>query len=191
MQQTNWLVVTGAPSSGKTAVINCLARMGYPVKPEGATLYISGQQALGRTLQEICADQCTLQEEISLLTAQMEDRLDHTVPHVLDRAVPDVLAYCRLYQNPEDGVLSRITRRYYPKVMLLSRLPFVANDVRIENDGIASDLDGLFEMVYRELGYDVVRIPVFAHADMSLPQEERITWSVERRVEHILRHWNA
>jgi predicted ATPase len=38
--QTNWHVITGAPSSGKTTLIDQLAAKGFRTVPEGARLYI-------------------------------------------------------------------------------------------------------------------------------------------------------
>lgn len=189
---TKWVVITGAPVSGKTSVVRFLEANGVRVKHEAATLYIDGQIRLGRSKEEVCApsNQPVLQREIPRMHAQMESALDPAVPHILDRAVPDVLAYCRLYEHTEADVWPHITRRYYRKVFLLNRLPWEGNDVRIEDDNVAQRLDAFMEEVYAELGYDVVRIPVLSHPDASLEQEERIAWSVQQRAEMILKLWN-
>jgi predicted ATPase len=187
--QTRHIAMTGAPGAGKTRIIKRFAALGYSVKEETATQYISAQLALGRLLPDICGDQVTLQREIAAAVAAAEAMLDPGVPHLLDRAVPDGLAYCRLYGHTEDDVRKHIRLRYHPVVLLLDRFPFEPNVVRIEDDAVAAKLDLLYEQVYLELGYRVVRVPTFPHPDTALGTEERAVWSVDRRVEFMLEHW--
>ena len=50
--QTNWHVITGAPSCGKTTLIELLAEKGYQTSPEGARLYLEREVGQGKTLEE-------------------------------------------------------------------------------------------------------------------------------------------
>ena len=43
--QTNWHVITGAPSSGKTTLIDQLADKGFQTVPEGARQYLEREVA--------------------------------------------------------------------------------------------------------------------------------------------------
>ena len=56
MQQTNWHVITGAPCSGKTAVISELEHLGYPVVHEVARAYIDERLQHGETIAQIKAE---------------------------------------------------------------------------------------------------------------------------------------
>ncbi|MBW1726234.1 MAG: AAA family ATPase [Deltaproteobacteria bacterium] len=53
MQRTNWYVTTGAPCSGKTAVISALEQLGYPVVHEVARAYIDEELKKGKSIAKI------------------------------------------------------------------------------------------------------------------------------------------
>ena len=51
--QTNWHVIAGAQSCGKTTLIDQLADQGFQTVPEGARLYLEGEMSRGRPIDEI------------------------------------------------------------------------------------------------------------------------------------------
>jgi predicted ATPase len=63
-QDTNWYVITGAPSSGKTSVIRELEGLGYRVVHEVARAYTEEELKKGRKLDEIKADALTFEQHI-------------------------------------------------------------------------------------------------------------------------------
>lgn len=76
MIQTNWCVITGGPSSGKTTLINHLAELGYKTAPEIARFYIN--QLLShdkKTLQEVKHDILWLQRKILNIMLRRERNL--------------------------------------------------------------------------------------------------------------------
>jgi hypothetical protein len=56
MRKTEWIVITGAPCSGKTSVVSSLELRGYRVVHEAARAYIDELLTSGKSLQEIKAD---------------------------------------------------------------------------------------------------------------------------------------
>lgn len=173
---TDWVVVTGAPSSGKTTTVKALSSLlARPVRPEVATMVIRRRMQLGRTLMEATADQHDLQREIFSEGQLSEDGLPHDAPHILDRGWPDVIAYELLYRGGRaEQWLHQVAnaRRRYRRVFRLDRLPFEDNDVRV--DGVVADqLHELYGYVYTRLGYEVVDVPV-------LPVVERAAFITER-----------
>ncbi len=48
---TNWQVITGGPSTGKTTVINLLAKKGYKTTIEHARHYIDTMRDEGETVE--------------------------------------------------------------------------------------------------------------------------------------------
>lgn len=185
--QTPWIAVTGAPSSGKTSVMQILAALGFPVRPEPATQLIEELLLSGRTLPDICADQAWLQHAILDRGIQLEEKLDPAKPMFLDRGAVDPRAYCALYGIDPAKMIKRAAEVRYRKVLMLDRLPFVANEIRIEDDATAARLDVLLEKAYRGFGYDVIRIPV-PHIEDENPKR-RTGLSILERVRLILTHW--
>jgi dephospho-CoA kinase len=59
--QTNWHVITGAPASGKTTLIDLLADKRFQTVSEIARQYFEREIARGRTIDEIRQDGAALQ----------------------------------------------------------------------------------------------------------------------------------
>ena len=155
-----WSVITSAPCSGKTAVIETLAGRGYTVVPEVARAYIDSLLAEGRTLAQIKADALAFERHILLEKVRIEQALAGNRPAFLDRAVPDSIAYFRLEGLPahEPMRLSRSTR--YARIFLFERLDFEKDNVRAEDEALAARLEMLLAEAYVQLGYEVIRVPV-------------------------------
>ena len=104
--QTNWHVITGAPSCGKTTLINLLADKGFQTVPEGAREYMEGEIARGRTIDEIHANGVDLQRRIEDMQVRIEGELSAVDVAFLDGAVPGSLAWYRvLGLNPNENLL--------------------------------------------------------------------------------------
>ena len=63
--QTNWVVIGGAQSCGKTTLVDRLAEQGFQTLPEGARLYLEREMASGRAIDEIREDLAALQRAIA------------------------------------------------------------------------------------------------------------------------------
>ncbi len=170
---TRWSVITGAPCSGKTAVIHMLEQRGYQVVHEVARAYIDRELAKGRSLSDIKANEWAFERHILLEKIKIEARLSPDEVIFFDRAVPDSIAYYRLNGlNPaEPFQKSREVR--YQNIFLFERLSFLADPVRSEDEKTAHQLGQLIEESYRSLGYDLIHVPLL---------------SVEKRADFILKH---
>ncbi len=157
---TNWYVITGAPCSGKTAVISQLERQGYAVVHEMARAYIDTELAKGRTLADIKADEWAFERHILISKVKLEAQLNRKDIIFLDRAVPDSIAYYKLcgLDPTEPRQMSQAIR--YQKIFLFERLEFLADPVRSEDDTTADRLGKLIEESYQSLGYDPIYVPV-------------------------------
>ena len=172
--QTNWHVITGAPSCGKTTLINLLADKGFQTVPEGARQYMEREVARGRTLDEIHANAVTLQRGIKDMQLEIERGLRANDFTFLDRAVPDTLAWYRVFGlNPNEFLLDCFHHRY-ASVFILDRLPVQrSRTLGPEDDVSAAFVDEWLARDYRALGYRVVRVPV-------LSPQERLAFVLER-----------
>ena len=96
MRLTNWCVITGAPCSGKTSVVNELERRGYKVVHETARAYIDQQLAAGRRLDQIKADELAFENHILNAKLAIESSLPANETIFFDRGIPDSIAYFKL-----------------------------------------------------------------------------------------------
>lgn len=172
-EAVKWCVLTGAPCSGKSAVIQALAERGFPVLHEVARAYIDRELALGRTLRQIKADTLAFERHILLEKLRLENDLPPHQLTFLDRAVPDSIVYFRLegLDPAEPLLLSR--QRRYARIFLFQRLSFEKDRVRSENHAVAARLESMLAGTYAQLGYGVIHVPVM---------------SIAERTEYVLRH---
>lgn len=171
--QTNWHVIAGAQSSGKTTLIDQLADQGFRTVPEGARLCLEREMARGRTIDEIHENIVALQHDIVNTQLRIEGELRATDVAFLDRAIPDCLAWWRVYGlNPND-ILAECFRYRYASVFVLDRLPIQGNGLRPEDEALAAFIDEWIRRDYLALRYWVVRVPV-------LSPQERLAFVLER-----------
>ena len=165
--KTNWCAITGAPSSGKTSVIEELAHRGYAVQSEVARELIEAALRAGKTLADIRdADHVkTLQHRILKLKLAREKGLKHDALVFTDRGTPDSIAYFRL-AGLDTGEAVKASKTFqYRAIFLFERLRLVKDDVRTENDQQALALEQAFVEDYESLGYKITRVPVLPVAE--------------------------
>jgi predicted ATPase len=173
MQQTNWYVITGAPCSGKTTVICELEQRGYRVVHELARAYIENQIDKGNSLYQIKADLWLFERHIINEKVKIETRLPAKTLIFFDRAIPDSIAYFNIASLDPKELMKKSRRFRYKKIFLFERLDFEKEPIRSEDEILAKRLDILLEQAYRQVGYEVDRVPVL---------------SVQKRVQYVLDH---
>ena len=158
---TKWHVITGAPCSGKTTLINQLSEAGFLTAHETAREYFEIEMAKGRSSQEIRCSGPPTQQGIFDLQQRLEDGLRPDQVVFLDRGLPDSLTFNRLYGLNPDQFLFECRKHCYASVFILDRLPF-AREVQLglEDEKSAQFIDIWLERDYSILGYRVVRVPV-------------------------------
>ena len=172
--QTNWHVITGAACSGKTTLIKLLAAEGFHTVPETAREYFEREMASGRTIDEIREDDTTLQLGIFDLQLRTEHSLRPSQVAFLDRALPDSLAFHRIFGMHPNEILGECFKHRYASVFILDRLPFLRSKALGPEDDTSSDfLDEWLARDYRALGYPIVRVPV-------IPPEKRLGFVLEK-----------
>lgn len=115
---TNWYVITGGPSSGKTTTVNILNSRGYRTTIEHARHYLDSQRAVGKTVEEVLEHQAEFQLGILNMQLEQERTLSPADVVFLDRAIPDALAYYRFLKLPPDArLLKALASISYRKVL--------------------------------------------------------------------------
>jgi predicted ATPase len=165
MSETNWYVITGAPSSGKTTLLKELEELGYRVIHEVARAFIEMEMEQGQTLEKIRADKETFENRVLHAKIAIEERLPKDEMIIFDRAIPDSIPYFKLAGLDTKGVIEKSPRHRYKKVFVLDRLPYAKDQARIEDQQTAARLDRELEAGYRTLGYEIKRIAVMSVQD--------------------------
>lgn len=172
-RQTNWYVITGGPSSGKTTTVNLLKERGYITTIEHARHYLDTQRLKGRTIEEVRKNQKEFQLGVLDMQIEQEAQISPEILVFLDRAIPDALAYYRFLNLSENAKLTEALRSvHYKKIFILDCLPMITDYARNEDVVAQKEIHALLVEVYESLGFPIVQVPV-------LPPEERINFILE------------
>ena len=158
--ETKWHVITGAPSCGKTTLIDLIAAQGHQILPEIAHDYIESALACGQTLEEIFADCSSLQKVLIATQIEAEQGLNPNERIFLDRALPDSLSFKPFMGKDPNQLLQACFCYRYASVFLLDPLPYHADGIRDIDAPQVAFLDDWLNRDYCALGYDVIRVPV-------------------------------
>jgi len=174
VRHTSWYVITGAPCSGKTSVINALEQRGFRVVHEVARAYIDDEISKGKSLKQIKSDTYRFENHIFMTKLKIEAALPTDELIFLDRAVPDSIAYFQFDGLDPSQPIKKSKDVRYKKIFLFDRLAFLKDGVRSEDDHLADRLDNLLEEAYRKLQYKIVRVPAISVEDRTAFILERL-----------------
>lgn len=169
---SNWYVITGGPSSGKTTVLRELSKLGYLIYPEAARVFIDKEIAKGRRLEEIRADEGEFQRKALEMKRELEKEAPKDKIIFFDRAIPDSIAYYQISGQDPKEVIKVCQKGVYRKIFLFEQLPFENDYARVEGSKTIKKLNKLLRESYEDLGYKVINIPIM---------------TVEERVQKILK----
>jgi predicted ATPase len=170
---TNWYVITGGPSSGKSTVVKALKDMGYKTTLEAARHYIDLQRINGRSTDEIRANQHQFQHKILNLQIELEKRLDPKEEIFFDRGLPDEVAYYKHFHLELDRkLLDYLKTTSYKKIFIMDLLNLDADYARTEDQEAQVALHNLIIDVYEKRGEPIVFVPV-------LPVKERVKFILD------------
>lgn len=158
--ETNWYVITGGPSSGKTTLLEHLKAAGYSIVPEAARTLIDREVAAGKTIQTIRADEIAFQRKILQIKLELEERLSHDERMFFDRGIPDSIAYYYFYGDDATDIIKASLKRRYKRIFFLEQVPFEKDYARVESPAIAQRISDLLRAAYQDLGYEVITIPL-------------------------------
>ncbi|HMQ11323.1 MAG TPA: ATP-binding protein [Oligoflexia bacterium] len=153
MIQTNWHIITGAPSSGITSLGNYLRFMGFKVIPEVARGLIdigNSQNISTHTLRE---DQVEFERDIVKFQTHIENQLDPKEFIFIERGLLD----CAAYGLPLDEI-NTLSQYRYKHIFFLQSLNFQQDYARIENFEQAKIIGERIQQLYLEANYALTKI---------------------------------
>lgn len=159
MQQTNWIVLSGPPSSGKTTLINELEKLGYLVSQEVARQVLSDWISRQPDSKDMIAHALSIQREILALHLHRERAFKPEQLVFFDRGIPDSVAYFNFHGYDEHIPEAAAHYHRYRAVFFCAQLPVVPDGLRMEDDSIATRLGELIYNAYVDLGYQPIILP--------------------------------
>ena len=161
-------VLTGGPGTGKSTLLEELARRGYQTVPEAARQIIKEEMPKERPVLP-WTDLSEFQEKVLQRQLDLESKISAGLVF-LDRGLLDSIAYCREGDISLPETLKQIVekerhQRRYAGIFILDFLPsYVADGVRREEQEEAEDLHFQIGAVYEELYYQCWHVPVLSPA---------------------------
>jgi predicted ATPase len=155
-----WCVVTGAPSSGKSTVLEELKNRGYKVCFEVARDVIDEARHAGKDVRELRGTpelEKRFQRDVLDRKKELEKQLDPNTLTFLERGIPDTAAYAKM-----QGWLVSLPKTHYKCVFWLEPLPFISDYARTETPEAAKRLDELLGEAYASYGPRRVRVPILS-----------------------------
>lgn len=168
----DWYVITGGPSSGKTTIVNELAKMGFITFPDAARVLIDKEIKKGRLIEEIRKNEANFQKRILKTKIKTEEKAPKNKIIFFDNAIPCSIAYYKSCGLDPKEALRFCQKGRYKKVFFLEQFPFEKDYARTEDDIIVKKLNKFLKECYENLGYKLISIPIM---------------SKERRVQRILK----
>ena len=172
---TKKYVLTGSAYSGKTETLKELAKLGFPTVPEAATMIISDQLEKGGDLFP-----WTRLDDFLEVLIEKQLELEAKIPPgseiaFIDRGIPDELAYFRYRGIKPTPVYEKAFQEHrYDRVFVFDHIPGYRQDkIRREPLEMVQQLRVLHEETHRELGYDVIVVPL-------MPITERVNFIIDR-----------
>lgn len=157
--QTNWVVITGPPSSGKTTLLQLFADAGEKTSADSTRQLITDVVATGRDAEEFrFADD--FQPRVLEAMKAAEDRLDPTDRVFLEYALPCNMAFHRTEgRELIPGLAEAARRSRYAAVFILEPVGWKNDAQRVEDAEYQATVHRHMFDVYRELGYEPIALP--------------------------------
>jgi predicted ATPase len=172
-EDTAWIVLTGAPSAGKSTLLDTLRSKGYSTQREQARELFEQELAAGKSMREITASPEMLVKGIferNLRTHAATSRLQVTV---FDRGLPDVLAFGLADRVDIEPYIRECSSFRFVTAFVFERVPAIPDRLIYHSPSQLHEIELACEGIYRALGANVRRLPAFSN-DKSISASQRL-----------------
>lgn len=156
---TDWVIITGPPSSGKTTLLNLLASDGELTSADSTRQLIADVVASGRDAEEFrFADD--FQPKVLEAMFAAERRLNASDRVFLEYGLPCNIAFHRTESLPlVAGLAEAALAHRYAAVFILEPVGWENDSERVEDEQYQQAVHQHMFDVYRERGYEPIAVP--------------------------------
>lgn len=163
-------MITGGPSTGKTAVVKALESKGYFCIHEFVRGLTAVEKEADTSSVFVTNPILSVKDPAAFNTKLLEGRIaqyrsiDKTEEKVVffDRGIPDVHAYMNCFEQPFDKAFEQPAHAFrYDKVLLMPpwREIYATDAERFETYEESKGIFKALEKTYQNFGYDIILIP--------------------------------
>ncbi len=159
----NFFILTGAPGSGKSTILQRLSQLNFTVIDEPARQILAEQRSVdGHGVSE---KDTKLFTELMLSRAifQYQQMQDHQLPVIFDRGIPDLIGYAKLFGFDLKHAHNAANKyRYNNNVFVLPNWQeiYATDDERTISFAEASAFGDSLREIYLDLGYNIIDVPI-------------------------------
>lgn len=167
---TNKIVITGAPSTGKTVLIDSLERQGYSCYHEVIRTLTAEARKEGTSKPQVSNPLVFVDDPYKFNKFLIEKRLEHLLDAdeagnevaFFDRGTGDVLAYMDFFDQKYGASFENICKKHrYDQIFILPpwREIYKRDNERLETFEQAEELHTHLAQTYSRFGYTPIEVP--------------------------------
>ena len=169
-------IITGAPGTGKTTIINALIKKGYSCAEEISRELIAEQLSIGGDILP-WKNQIAFENHIANLRKQQYLNCSEKENYFFDRSSIDCIAYLKANKLEITNEISQITKEcIFNKQVFITPLweeIYINDGERIEDIKSALNIENSIIKTYKSLGYNLITVP-------KLSVKERVSFIISK-----------
>ena len=169
-------IITGAPGTGKTTIINALIKKGYSCAEEISRELIAEQLSIGGDILP-WKNQIAFENHIANLRKEQYLNCSKKENYFFDRSSIDCIAYLKVNKLEITNEISQITKEcIFNKQAFITPLweeIYINDGERIEDIKSALNIENSIIKTYKSLGYNLITVP-------KLSVKERVNFIISK-----------
>ena len=169
-------IITGAPGTGKTTIINALIKKGYSCAEEISRELIAEQLSIGGDILP-WKNQIAFENHIANLRKEQYLNCSEKENYFFDRSSIDCIAYLKANKLEITNEISQITKEcIFNKQVFITPLweeIYINDGERIEDIKSALNIENSIIKTYKSLGYNLITVP-------KLSVKERVNFIISK-----------